>query len=57
MKQLFKRVAAVLLIAAFAPLAAAQAFPSKTVKIVVPFVAGGATDVVARLLAQKLQEA
>ena len=37
-------------------ISAAQAWPARAVKIVVPFGAGGATDVVARLLGQKLSE-
>jgi tripartite-type tricarboxylate transporter receptor subunit TctC len=38
------------------PLAQAQDFPTKPVKIVVPFTAGSATDILARTVSQKLNE-
>jgi tripartite-type tricarboxylate transporter receptor subunit TctC len=37
--------------------AAAQSYPNRLVKVVVPFAAGGGTDVMARIIAQKLNEA
>ncbi|HEX4829436.1 MAG TPA: tripartite tricarboxylate transporter substrate-binding protein, partial [Xanthobacteraceae bacterium] len=53
-----KAIAAALLLAAcVASLAAAQTtadFPSRPVKLLVPFAAGGPTDVVARILADLL---
>ncbi len=39
-----------------APAVRAQSFPSKPIKIIVPFPAGGTTDIAARLVAQKMSE-
>jgi tripartite-type tricarboxylate transporter receptor subunit TctC len=36
--------------------AAAQSFPSKPIRVVIPFVAGGSSDIVGRAIASKFQE-
>jgi len=41
----------------FAPLAYSQTYPSRPIKLVVPFPAGSATDQIARVVGQQLQEA
>ena len=51
------RIAAFLFALAMSGLAAAQSWPSKPVRMIVPFPAGGPTDVLTRALAEKLSAA
>jgi len=57
--QLHRLLASVLLVCtALAPaIVGAQTFPSKPIKLVVPFTPGGSQDVIGRLLAQRVGEA
>jgi tripartite-type tricarboxylate transporter receptor subunit TctC len=52
---LFRILAALGLLGAL-PAAAQESYPSRPVKIVVPYAPGGATDIIARILGQRLTE-
>jgi tripartite-type tricarboxylate transporter receptor subunit TctC len=51
-----KRLVGLLCLLAASASAAAQGFPAKPIRVVIPFVAGGSSDIVGRAIASKFQE-
>lgn len=56
MKKLFAAMACASVLLAGAPLLHAQSYPSKPIRFVLPFPPGGGTDILGRILGQKLSE-
>ena len=55
-EEVMKKIVFAFFLLAFANIAAAQTYPSRTVRVVVPFPPGGAPDLVGRTLANRLSE-
>jgi tripartite-type tricarboxylate transporter receptor subunit TctC len=55
-RQFLRLAAGVAALPAVSRVARAQAYPSKPVRVIVPFPAGNASDIVARLIAQRLSD-
>ncbi|MGL4728244.1 MAG: tripartite tricarboxylate transporter substrate binding protein, partial [Bosea sp. (in: a-proteobacteria)] len=53
-RQILAGTVAAAALATLAPTAHAQSFPAKPITLVVPYPAGGPTDVIARIVAQDL---
>ncbi len=56
MKTIWRRILAALCVAILPAAVHAQAFPTKPIKLMVPYAAGGVSDILGRALAQKLTE-
>ena len=55
-RQFLRFAAAAAIIPALPPIACAQGYPARPVRMIVPYAAGGPNDTIARIIAQKLAE-